>query len=176
MPLVKQLYRQGFHVVTRRLAFRSGVLTKESTITFTFGPGKLPPKLVQALIKDAVAHGGKFGMRIGRNQSIKSLEVAGMKVKASPALAREFHAVFGAGPQEKWVAFPMVGRRAMLAGSFPTVLKITFRPPTPSAFQLIPMVTAFGNQDLAKHYVLGVNVLTPGKPIVDSSITVISRP
>lgn len=174
MPLNAQLTRQRFEIVTRGLALRSGVLTKQSTVTFSFGPGKLSPDLARQLFRDAATYGGKLGMRIGRRQSIKSFEVAGTKVKASAALSREFHAAFGASPQEKWVAFPIVGQRSMLAGSFPTVLKITFRSPTPSAFQLVPMVTAFGNQDLAKHYVLGVTVLKARKPTVDSAMVMVS--
>lgn len=174
MPIAAGLNRQGFKVVTQSLSFSRGVLTKRSRVAFTFGPRRMSRTLAKKLLADAAKHGGKLGMRIAQGQRIRSLEVAGMKLTPKAELSREFHKAFGAGPREKWVGFPILGQRALLGGGFQTVLRIRFRPRARAAFQLVPIVVAFGSQTLTRHYVLGVSVLKTGKPTADVFVEMVS--
>lgn len=174
MPDVLRPNSQGFRLKTTRLSLSGGVLTKESRVSFTFNRARFTERFAKNTLAALLQQGGKVGFRIGRAQRIKSLEVAGMKLAPSAKVSKQFQQSFGAAPQEKWVGFPTVGKPVLLGVGFKTRLKITFRPRTKAGFQLVPIVLAFGIQDLARHYVLGVSALTPGKPLVDSFVEVIS--
>lgn len=174
MPIWLRVGRQGFRVTTTSLSHTRGLLTRRSVVAFTFGPERLDSKTAKRLLEDTANYGGKLGLRIQKSQTIKSLEVAGMELRPDAKVSRELHRTLGAGPREKWVGFPLLGNRALLGPGFKTVLKITFRPRTKLAFQLVPIVVTFGNLDFGQHYVLGVSVLKTGKPHVDSFIEVVS--
>jgi hypothetical protein len=174
MPIVAKPNSQGFRLKTTRLSFSRGVLTKESQVSFTFNRARFTERFAKKALAALLQQGGKVGFRIGRAQRIKSLEVAGMKLAPSAKVSKQFQQSFGAASQEKWVGFPSLGKPVLLGIGFKTTLKITFRPRTKAGFQLVPIVLAFGSQDLTRHYVLGVSALTPGKPFVDSFVEVIS--
>lgn len=173
MPLVFKPNAQGFRLTTTRLQLSGGVLTKEGRASFTYNRARFTERFARKTLTALLSQGGKVGFRIGRSQQIKSLEVAGMKLAPSAQVAREFHRSFGAGRTEKWVGYPTLGKPVLLGLGFETKLKITFRPQAKAGFQLVPIVLAFGEQDLTKHYVLGVSALTPGKPRVDSFVEVV---
>ncbi|MBI3107753.1 MAG: hypothetical protein HYY95_19670 [Candidatus Rokubacteria bacterium] len=174
MPLVFRPNRQGFQLRTTRLSLSGGVLTKESRVSFTYNRARFTERFARKTLRALLQQGGKVGFLIGRAQRIKGLEVAGMKLTPSAQVSREFQQSFGAGPGEKWVGFPTAGKPVLLGLGFETKLKITFKPRAKASFQLVPVVLAFGSQDLTRHYVLGVSALTPGKPMVDSFVEVIS--
>ena len=172
MPIVAQPSSQGFRLKTTRLRLSGSVLTKESRVSFTFNRARFTERFAKKTLAALLQQGGKVGFRIGRAQRIKSLEVAGMRLAPSAKVSKQFQQSFGASPQEKWVGFPTVGKPVLLGLGFKTTLKITFRPRAKAGFQLVPIVLAFGSQDLTKHYVLGVSALTPGQPLVDSFVEV----
>jgi len=174
MPFVQRPNSQGFRLKTTGLGLSRGVLTKESSVSFTFNRARFTERFAKKTLNALLQHGGKVGFRIGRTQRIKSLEVAGMKLASSAEVSKEFRQSFGEGPHEKWVGFPTAGKPVLLGVGFKTKLVITFRPRAKAGFQLVPIVLAFGSQDLTRHYVLGVSALTPGKPLVDSFVEVIS--
>lgn len=174
MPIVLRPNSQGFRLRTTRLSLSRGVLTKESRVSFTFNRARFTERFAKQALTGLLRQGGKVGFRIGRAQRIKSLEVAGMKLAPSAQVSAEFRRSFGAGPQERWVGFPTVGKPVLLGVGFETKLKITFKPRAKAGFQLVPVVLAFGDQDLTRHYVLGVSALTPGNPQVDSFVEVVS--
>lgn len=173
MPIVLRVKRQGFGLKTVSLTLARGVLTRRSLAWFTFEP-RPDARTQKRLVADMMAHGGLLGFRIQRGQAIRSLEVAGMKLDPDPKVSRELRRVFGARRHEQWVGFPILGKARLLAGEFRTVLRVTFRPETRAAFQLVPVVVAFGNQDLRRHHLLGVSVLRVGRPFADSFIEVVS--
>jgi len=174
MPIVLRPNSQGFRLRTTRLSLSRGVLTKESRVSFTFNRARFTERFAKKVLAGFLQQGGKVGFRIGRNQRIKSLEVAGMKLAPSARVSADFRRSFGEGPQEKWVGFPTFGKPVLLGVGFETKLRITFKPRAKAGFQLVPIVLAFGGQDLTRHYVLGVSALTPGKPLVDSFVEVAS--
>lgn len=174
MPIVAKPNSQGFRLKTTRLSFSRGILTKESQVSFSYNRARFTDRFAKKALTAMLQQGGKVGFRIGRAQRIKSLEVAGMKLAPSAKVSREFQQSFGSAPQEKWVGFPTVGKPVLLGIGFKTTLKITFRPRAKAGFQLVPIVLAFGDQDLTRHYVMGVSGLTPGKPFVDSFVEIIS--
>ncbi len=173
MPLVFRRNAQGFRVITTLLRLSGGVLTKESQVSFTYNRARFTERFAKNALTAMLSQGGKVGMRIGRSQSVRSLEVAGMKLAPNGQVAAEFERSFGAGPGEKWVGFLTAGKPVLLGVGFKSKLKITFRPRGKAGFQLVPVVLAFGDQDLTRHYVLGVSALTPGKPLVDSFVEVV---
>lgn len=174
MPIVLLPNRQGFSVKTLRLALARGVLTKESLVSFTYNRGRFSERLGTKMLAGLLKQGGQIGFRLRRGQRIKHLEVAGMKLTPSAKVSRGLVQTFGAAPDERWVGFPILGRALLLRGGFKTRLRVTFRPRTRAAFQLVPVVIAFGGQDLSRHFVLGVSVLTRGRPRVDSFVEVVS--
>ena len=172
MPIVARPNSQGFRLKTMQLRLSAGVLTKVSRVSFTFNRARFTERFAKRTLTALLRQGGKVGFRIGRAQRIKSLEVASMKLRPSAKVSEEFRRSFGAGPEEKWVGFPTAGKPVLLGVGFETTLKITFKPRAKAGFQLVPVVLAFGDQDLTRHYVLGMSALTPGKPLVDSFVEV----
>lgn len=163
---------QGFRLTTTSLSRRGNVLTKKSVVSFTFDPGEFTPEVARRLAQDAATHGGKLGFRIDRRQKIEGVQVAGMKLGEDARLSRELAAALGAGPREKWVGFRLPGGPELLMGEFKTTLRVRFASRRAGAFQLVPVVVAFGNQDVRKHHLLGVSVLKAGPPFVHTFVEV----
>ena len=172
MPKEALLAWQTRFIETVRLSVKAGTLIKDSRVHFEFSPGRLSPAKLKRLVEGAVKHGGKIGFRVRAQQQIKRFAVLGVQLKADPKLAAEFQKTLGGGPGEKWVAFPIPGTGALLRGGFGTTLEIRPAPKGKGAFQLVPVVVAFGGQDLQRHHVLGVSVLRASRPYVDTAVTV----
>ena len=172
MPLVFR--RNAFKVVTTALELRGGVLFKRSTVSFSFD--RMPtPEEARQMQTQMRTFGGLIGFRIRRNQTIRSLTVAGAECRSDPKKTKQLQRAFGAGTGEKWVGFSIGANAALLGASFETEMRITFSPRSVGTFQLVPIVVAFGDQNLKQHMMLGLSLLKARPPFDDSTIELVAE-
>ncbi len=160
----------SFKVVSTRS--RGNRLTTNGTVTFTAGGGGRRRTQQLLVLRQ---RGYKVGVRLKRGQRIARRGFRGdfgnVPLREDRAVTAELVRIFGQDAGEKWVGFvadpplsirPRRGRGNTI--SVDTRFTLTnFR----SEPQFLPVVYAFGDQSFARHYILGVRVLTRRPPFAE---------
>lgn len=158
---------------TTSARFTAGRLTVHGTASFTVGGrGKLASALTALQQR-----GYKVGIRLKRGQEFQRRGFLGdfgtLTLRRDAGVTRELRRTFGEASGDKWVGFvadPPLRLKPRGRGrtfSFDTAFTLTNFRAEP---QLLVLVYTYRDVAFSRHYLLGVRILTKGRPLAEARI------